>query len=194
MDFKLKKETKKMKKGIFILAAILAISCGKKGSTSGNSDQNNVANAQDPEQPKIISDEEYLKSMAINYSGSDLYGNGLLCKYESKSNKNITCEYDTQFDKYSAYYIIELSYSSLFKINKKYVKKKYECSDYADCKGVENSKYYNCKVSYKKVEYNTEYQMCDIYGIDYGFVSNINNKTIMLKSDKSYYEYIFSKY
>ncbi len=179
-----------MKKEIFILAALFSISCGKKEGTSGNSDQNNVANVQDPDQSKIMSDEEYLKSLAINYSGSDLYGKGLNCSKNNNDNF-VNCEYNKKFNQESDYHI-ELSAKGIFRINKLKVNRKYECEDFQECN--EKSKYnYNCKISYKETISNTEYEMCNIYGIDYGFISNLNSNTIYLKSERSYYSFIFSK-
>jgi hypothetical protein len=190
MDFKLKKETKKMKKGIFILAALFAISCGKKDGTSGNSDQNNVANVQDPEQQPEKSDAqksvEYLQNIARGFNGSDSYGRGLTCYYKPEINNFVRCKYDFPNSGNSDTWIY-IYPDNTFQIDKLSIADIRECRNYPDCSQDSRT---TCKQIIK--EFPTD--VCNLKGIESGeirFIKNPNISALILESNISNYKYAF---
>jgi hypothetical protein len=193
MDTNTKKEIEKMKKGIFILAALFAISCGKKGNTNGSSDQNQGAeNVQAPQLPEKTESQktiEYLQDISKGFNGSDSYGRGLSCSYYPEINKFVHCQYDIP-NSGNRDVGINIFSNDTFRIDKLSIIDIRECRPYPDCS--ENFKG-TCKQIVK--EYPSD--VCNLYGIESGeirFIRNSNISSLILESKISNYKFAFIRY
>ncbi len=136
-----------MKRIIFVMSSILALSsCGKKSDS--NNSGNNGQNTQNVEETVKTEDEknyDYLKLLASGFRGADDIGFNLRCRLQENNKTSVKCEYSFLHRNFTGIPELILFYNDRYQINV-YTNDDYTCSLHNECddksKGI-------CKISYE---------------------------------------------